>query len=129
MFQLHLAAVGKTIHGGYNELIKYRKYHAIKDGKPVTSERNFCSNCSTMLWLWDEEWPELIHPFVSAIDTKLPMPKEMVCIMEDSKPDWVRWPEEPRRTFKEYNKAQGIAQWHKDNDYCDKNGELKAEYC
>lgn len=45
-----------------------------------------------MLWLWDETWPELIHPFASAIDTELKVPEEMVCVRGDSKPEWVRWP-------------------------------------
>ena len=48
-----------------------------------------------MLWLWDATWPELIHPFASAIDTDLPVvPEEveMVCVMGGSKKAWVRWP-------------------------------------
>ncbi|KAG6827537.1 hypothetical protein H0H92_011416 [Tricholoma furcatifolium] len=44
----------------------------------ATSERNFCGKCSTMLWLYDESWPELIHPFASAIDSpELEAPKSM----------------------------------------------------
>lgn len=46
-----------------------------------------------MLWLWDKTWPELIHPFASAIDTELPVAEEMVCVKGDSKPEYVRWPE------------------------------------
>ncbi len=33
-----------------------------------------------MLWLWDHHWPELIHPFSSAIDTELPVADELVCV-------------------------------------------------
>lgn len=67
----------------------------------TTSERNFCSKCSAMLWLYDSDWfdrilplttcsdihprPELLHPFSTAIDSpELPEPEEMVCI---SQPD------------------------------------------
>lgn len=63
----------------------------------ATSERNFCSKCSSMLWLYDKTWsvhhhisvlewylqilrPELIHPFASAIDSpELQSPETMVC--------------------------------------------------
>ncbi|KAF3384262.1 putative glutathione-dependent formaldehyde-activating enzyme [Penicillium rolfsii] len=98
-----------------------RKYNAIKDrGTPneklCSSERNFCSNCSTMLWLWDHHWPELIHPFASAIDTELPEPAEMVCVMESSKPTWVRWPEGKKSTHTRYNK-ESLEEWHKNHGY------------
>ncbi|KAI9838466.1 MAG: hypothetical protein M1838_004591, partial [Thelocarpon superellum] len=56
--------------------------------KKLSSERAFCAECSTMLWVYDAAYPDLIHPFASAIDTELPVPDEMVCIRADSKPDW-----------------------------------------
>ena len=39
-----------------------------------TGERNFCRKCATALWLFDPEWPDLMHPFASAVDTPLPVP-------------------------------------------------------
>ena len=47
-------------------------YHAEienEKGERVTSpaERHFCKICSTNLWVWDPRWPELIHPFASAV--------------------------------------------------------------
>ncbi|OBT53883.1 hypothetical protein VE04_04358 [Pseudogymnoascus sp. 24MN13] len=97
------------------ELIK--KYSAIKDRgtkkeQKCTSERSFCSNCSTMLWNYDAEWPELIHPFASAIDTELPVPEEMVCILEGSKPEWVRWPEGKKVVVKKYHLS--LEDWHRE---------------
>lgn len=104
-----------------------RKYNARKreNGKveTVSSDRSFCKICSTMLWLWDKHWPELIHPFASAIDYttdkdgkegQLPSPDEMVCIMESSKPEWVRWPEGKKKVFDKYAE-QSIADWHKEH--------------
>lgn len=92
-----------------------RRYNAIKrsgsTSTPCSSERSFCRTCSTMLWLWDKQWPELIHPFASAIDSELPSPDEMACIMEDSKPAWVRWPEGKKKVFKEYP-DMSIKEWH-----------------
>ena len=81
-----------------------RKYHGIMDrGTPdeqmVNSERAFCSNCSSMLWLYDDQWPDLLHPFASAIDTPLPKPADMICVNASSKPDWARWPEGKKQVF------------------------------
>lgn len=64
-------------------------FHATIDGKESPAERRFCKRCGTALWVWDPRWPELIHPFASAIDTPLPKPPERVHIMLASKPDWV----------------------------------------
>ncbi|PGH27390.1 hypothetical protein AJ80_00868 [Polytolypa hystricis UAMH7299] len=105
-----------TVHKG-QDLVK--KYTAVKArGLPTesmcSSIRNFCSNCSTMLWLWDHHWPELIHPFASAIDTELPVPEEMVCIMNGSKPAWVRWPEGKKSVHETYGET-GLDEWHKKN--------------
>lgn len=67
-----------------------------------------------MLWLWDKTWPELIHPFASAIDSDLPVPEAMVCVRGDSKPDWVRWPEGKKEVHDVFGKYS-IADWHKAN--------------
>jgi hypothetical protein len=47
-----------------------RVYHARLDdeGRAASpAERHFCGQCGSALWLWDPRWPELIHPFASAI--------------------------------------------------------------
>jgi len=95
-----------------------KKYTATKDrGTPnaqkCTSERNFCSECSSMLWLWDKTWPELIHPFASAIDTELPVADVMVCVKGDSKPKWVRWPEGEKKVYDAFGETS-IEGWHKE---------------
>lgn len=83
-----------------------------KTERQCVSERSFCSNCSTMLWVWDKSWPELVHPFASAIDTELPVPDEMVCVRGDSKPDWVRWPEGKKEVHQAFGE-ESIESWHK----------------
>lgn len=55
-----------------------------------SGERNFCKHCGTALWLFDPRWPELIHPFASAIDTDLPKPKSKVHLMLRYKANWVK---------------------------------------
>ncbi|KAK2752829.1 hypothetical protein FQN55_005961 [Onygenales sp. PD_40] len=110
-----------TAYGHANLFIKTRKYNAIKNrGQPgkeesrCSSERNFCSNCSAMLWLWDRQWPELIHPFASAIDTELPVPEEMVCVLADSKVPWARWPEGKKVVYEGYPE-ESLEGYHKKN--------------
>jgi hypothetical protein len=70
--------------------------------KQLKSERAFCSNCSSPLWVFDKSWPELIHPFASVIDTPLPVPEEMVCVKANSKPEWVRWPEGKKSVHQDF---------------------------
>ncbi|KAI0047914.1 hypothetical protein FA95DRAFT_1558577 [Auriscalpium vulgare] len=89
-----------------------------KDEHIASSERNFCSKCSAMLWLWDETWPELLHPFASAIDSpELQDPEEILCLKLDSKPAYVRLPEGPKKVYDGYPPST-IESWHKDhNEY------------
>ncbi|KAF8224466.1 hypothetical protein L208DRAFT_482180 [Tricholoma matsutake] len=79
----------------------------------ASSERNFCSKCSSMLWLYDENWPELIHPFASVIDSpELEPPDTLVCVKLDSKPDYVRLPEGPKKTYQNFSR-DSLESWHK----------------
>ena len=96
----------------------YRASIANRDGAARESpgERNFCSQCGTALWLWDPSWPELVHPFASAIDTPLPPAPERVHLMLADKPAWVAADIRPGdRTFDHYPE-QSIEDWHKSRD-------------
>nr|WP_300309441.1 GFA family protein [Halomonas sp.] len=87
-------------------------YHAVIDGEPSSGERHFCRHCATALWVYDPHWPELVHPFASAIDTELPVPPENVHLMLASKPDWVQVaPHEHDKFFAEYPE-ESIEEWH-----------------
>ena len=75
-------------------------------------ERSFCSRCGSALWVWSSEWPELLHPFASAIDTPLPMPPERTHLMLGSKAAWVEVHADPRdKQFDEYP-DESLAKWH-----------------
>ncbi|PHN23393.1 GFA family protein [Pseudomonas sp. ICMP 561] len=77
-----------------------------------SAERHFCKLCSSGLWLFSPEWPELIHPFASAIDTALPSPPEHTHLLLDSKASWVEvCVHEGDKQFDEYPK-ESIAEWH-----------------
>lgn len=78
-------------------------------------ERHFCSNCGSALWVWDPRWPELVHPFASAIDTPLPAPPERYHIFQESKPDWVEVNEGPAdKCFATYPENLSLAGWHQE---------------
>jgi hypothetical protein len=74
------------------------------------SRRHFCSKCGSALWVHSPNWPDLIHPFASAIDTPLPKPPEVQAIMTAHAVPWADLPDGPH--FEHYP-DQGIEDWHK----------------
>src|SRR5690606_5774196 len=85
------------------------------DGTPVVSpgERRFCTRCASGLWLWDPRWPELVHPFASAIDTELPAAPERTHLMLGSRAAWVPLQTGARdKCFDDYPE-ESIADWHR----------------
>ena len=90
-----------------------RIYRAEIDGQQNSAERHFCARCASALWLSDPRWPELIHPFASAIDTELPVPPARVHLMLRYKPAWVVPAIGPDDDcFDEYP-ALSIEAWHR----------------
>jgi hypothetical protein len=76
------------------------------------ARRHFCGICGSALWLWDPNWPELVHPHASAIDTELPIPPERTHFMLEFKPVWVEVCAGPRdQRFPGYPE-ESIAAWH-----------------
>lgn len=89
-----------------------RVYHALLDGSRSSAERHFCVHCASTLWVFDPSWPELVHPFASAIDTDLPVPPEHVHLLLDSKANWVEVEaRENDQCFACYP-AESLAEWH-----------------
>ncbi|RZA16646.1 MAG: GFA family protein [Proteobacteria bacterium] len=94
-------------------------YHARmvddKTGKVTKSggQRRFCKKCGSGLWIYDPDYPELMHPFASAIDTDLPVAPEHTHLMLGSKASWVEpHIQDKDKTFKKYPK-ESIVNWHK----------------
>lgn len=76
------------------------------------ARRYFCRHCGSALWLWDPRWPELVHPFASAIDCDLPNPPEHTHMMLGSRAPWVVvHAEAGDKQFEEYP-DESLAQWH-----------------
>lgn len=99
---------------GEAESLKVKGKRFIKVYKSSkTGRRNFCKVCGSALWLYDPTWPELIHPFASAIDTELPTPPQKTHLMVEFKPKWVKVVKGTKdKTFKRYPK-ESIEDWHK----------------
>jgi len=84
-------------------------YRATRGG----GERHFCPKCGSALWVWDRRWAEWVYPFASAIDTKLPVPKERQHILLGSKANWVPVPKgRTEKRFREYPR-ESILDWHR----------------
>lgn len=92
-FAINLAADTRTLQvSGEEKLGLYRA--TIEDDEHETcevssGERRFCTACGSALWLYDPTWPELVHPFASAIDSDLPVATERVHLMLKYKAGWV----------------------------------------
>lgn len=80
--------------------------------EPSSSRRHFCKKCSSNLWSWDPRWPELLHPFASAIDTELPQAPERTHLMLVSKAQWVPLMTEPKDKMFDAYPDEAIAHWH-----------------
>ena len=116
-YAINLGADATTLHVTGRDHI--RTYHA-KIRNPEQSrahtseaERTFCDTCGAALWLFSPSWPDLIHPFASAIDTELPTPPEHTHLMLEFKPSWV----EVQTTkgdlqFQRYPE-ESLEDWHK----------------
>jgi hypothetical protein len=93
-------------------------YHAKlkRTGEPrmhaSTAQRHFCRLCGSALWLFSPEWPDLVHPFASAIDTPLPTPPENTHLLLDFKAPWVEVQAGKKdRQFDEFPQ-ESLADWH-----------------
>ena len=115
-FAINLMGNAKSLRvRGKKALRIYRAKIMDEDGHCETSsgQRHFCAKCASALWLFDKNWPDLVHPFASAIDSQLPVPPAKVHLMLRYKPDWVK-PDIGRKDqcFDEYPE-QSIEDWHK----------------
>ncbi len=115
-FAINLMGNADTLEIKGKRAIRVYRARIRDDARHCTTskgERNFCGKCATALWLYDPQWPALVHPFASAIDTPLPQPPSKVHLMLRFKPSWVV-PDFGRgdAKFREYPKLS-IEQWHR----------------
>lgn len=114
-YAINLGARAKSLKVKGKEFISIYRAKVKNPGErsyQSSGERNFCKVCSSGLWLYDPNWPELIHPFASAIDTPLPIAPEHTHLMLDFKASWVELHKLGKdKTFKRYPK-ESLAEWH-----------------
>jgi hypothetical protein len=102
------------VEGEENITVYHARIQNPEDEKPHTSqsERRFCRHCGSFLWVYDPDYPKLMHPFASAIDTELPKPPERVHIMLDFAASWVEIPDSSRDRYYRRYPDESLAQWH-----------------
>lgn len=94
-------------------------YQAHIEGEQSPARRHFCRTCGSALWVFDPRWPELVHPFASAVDTPLPKPPEGVHIMLNHAAPWCDIPSGPNeKHFPEFP-DESLAAWHRRHGLCD----------
>lgn len=98
----HLGLYRATIHDDE------RSHSEVSSG-----ERRFCRECGSAMWLYDPNWPELVHPFASAIDSELPKAPERVHLMLKYKASWVEPDVRPGDLTFELYPHKSIAGWHR----------------
>ena len=116
-FAINLGAENRTLKVKGKRSIGVYRAEIVDDEHPhceiSTAERNFCKKCGTALWVYDPTWPDHLHPFASAIDSELPVPKERTHVMLKYKATWVE-PDIGKgdKRFELYPE-ESIADWHK----------------
>lgn len=115
-YAINLSGDHNTLEvSGRDAINVYRsKVRNEETGEITTShcERSFCMKCGSALWVWSPNWPDLVHPFASAIDSPLPVPPERTHLMLGSKASWVNVCDGPNdKQFNEYP-DESLAEWH-----------------
>lgn len=104
-YSINLGAQAETLKIKGKKNIKV--YEATKG-----AERNFCGLCGSALWLFSAQWPDLVHPFASAIDSLLPRAPVKTHIMLDFAAPWVEIIKSAKDlSFKRYP-TESIKEWH-----------------
>ena len=117
-YAINLGADARTLEvEGKENLTVYNAKLYDHDGpeevRTSEAERNFCKFCGSFLWLYDPRWPDLVHPFASAVDTPLPKPPERVHVALNFAAPWCEIPEgENERRFNLWPE-ESIAGWHR----------------
>lgn len=88
-------------------------FHATIDGHKSSGERRFCTKCGTALWVYDPQWPDLVHPFASCIDSELPVPPQHVHMMLGSKANWVEVQAKRGDDKFDAYPDQSLEEWHR----------------
>ena len=78
-----------------------------------TADRPFCAACASAQWVFSPEYPALVHPFASAIDSELPRAPSRVHMMLSSKASWVEPEIGPDDQCFEQYPDDALEDWHR----------------
>lgn len=110
-FAINLGADHRTLKvQGEDQLSVYRA--RMEDGSTSSGQRHFCRQCGSALWLYDPQWPDLVHPHAGAIDTPLPSPPAVTHMMLGSKPEWVAVVVDREDRIADTYPEESLADWH-----------------
>ncbi len=116
-YAINLGAVARTLVVEGDEHLGLYRAEIRDEERPScevsSGERRFCNRCGSALWLYDPNWPELVHPFASAIDSALPRAPRRVHLMLKYKADWVEPDIRPDDEIFELYPDESIASWHR----------------
>ncbi len=99
---------------GEEHLSMYRVRLAARHPDALSpAQRYFCKHCGSALYVFDPRWPELVHPFASAIDSDLPPAPNNVHIMLQSKANWVEVSAKRGETGADEYPELSIEDWHR----------------
>lgn len=117
-YAINIMGAAETLNVQGDDAIGLYRAEIDDGGTCVTSEgeRNFCTRCGSALWLFDPSWPELVHPFASAVDTPLPVPPERVHLMLAFKASWVEPQIGPGDQCFDRYPEESIEEWHRSRD-------------
>jgi|SRR5690606_31748793 len=118
-YAINLAANSATLAVEGAEHLGLYRAALLDDERPhceiSTGERRFCRECGSALWLYDPTWPELVHPFASAIDSDLPVAPSRVHLMLKYKANWIEPDIRKEDLAFELYPSESIAEWHRRN--------------
>ena len=114
-YAINIMGLAGTLEITGEDAISIYRAEIERDGACKTSSgrRHFCSKCASALWLSDPNWPDLVHPFASAMDTDLPVPPESVHLMLKYKASWVTPQLGDNDQCFEIYPDESIEDWHK----------------
>ncbi|MEE9383027.1 MAG: GFA family protein [Nannocystaceae bacterium] len=81
--------------------------------RPSRHGRHFCGECGSHLWARNDEWPTLIHPVASSVDTPLPPARATTHIFVRSKPAWIPLIPGPEDKVFDAYPDESIEGWHR----------------
>lgn len=97
------------------------KRHGQRRTHASSAGRYFCRRCGSALWLYDPAWPDLVHPFASAIDTPLPVPPAYTHLLLAYKAPWVKIRAGPRDLQYDEFPQESLLAWHQRHGFAHKN--------